>query len=216
MAVRLIAFFCLWATAGLVWADAASPWGGHADTGKTRIAVCSACHGMDGQATAPIYPSLAGQHETYIVDQLQSFKLGHRRNPIMLAMSQALSEQDMHDIGAWFASQSGHAASAAVPPPPDVAAGARLYRGGDTARQLPACMACHGGDARGNPGSGYPQLRGQSATYLVSRLTDWQQARLPAGHPHADIMPSIARQLSPADIQALADYLQQLETAPAP
>ncbi|AFC87053.1 c-type cytochrome [Frateuria aurantia] len=215
MAVRLIAFFCLWASAGLVWAGAASPWGGHADTGKTRIAVCSACHGMDGQASAPIYPSLAGQHETYIVNQLNDFKLGHRRNPIMLAMSQTLSEQDMHDIGAWFASQSGHPAAAPAPAP-DVAAGARLYRGGDAGRQLPACMACHGGDALGNPGSGYPKLRGQSATYLVSRLTAWQQARLPAGHPHADIMPSIARQLSPADIQALADYLQQLDTAAAP
>lgn len=133
----------------------------------------------------------------------------------MLAMSQTLSEQDMHDIGAWFASQSGHPTT--VPPPAqDIAAGARLYRGGDAARQLPACMACHGGDALGNPGSGYPKLRGQSATYLVSRLTDWQQARLPAGHPHADIMPSIARQLSPADIQALADYLQQLDAAAAP
>ncbi len=208
MAVRIIALFALWACASLAMADTASPWGGHAEIGKARIAICSACHGLDGQASTPIYPSLAGQHETYIVDQLHDFKLGHRSNPIMLAMAQTLSEQDMHDIGAWYASQPGHppADGAAAG---DVAAGARLYLGGDATRRIPACAACHGPDGRGNPGAGYPQLRGQSAVYLVARLTAWQQARLPPGHPHADIMPSIARQLGPADIQALADYLQR-------
>lgn len=213
MASRLIALFALWASAGLAMA-AASPWGGHADVGKTRIAVCSACHGLDGQATAPIYPSLAGQHETYIFDQLQGFKLGHRNNPIMLAMSQMLSEQDMRDVAAYYATQTLHT-TAARPAPSDLAAGARLYRNGDPARHIPACMACHGSTGHGNPGAHYPQVRGQSAAYLVKRLTDWQQARLPPQRPRADIMPSITRLLTANDIQALADYLQQLDADPA-
>lgn len=214
MPLRLIALLCLWAGAGLAMAGTASPWGGDAATGQRRIAVCSACHGMTGQASLPIYPSLAGQHETYIVHQLQDFKLGHRANPVMMAMSQGLSLQDMHDIGAWFAAQS-----ASVPHGPaaaDAPAGGRLYQGGDPGRRIPACMACHGADGRGNPGSGFPQLRGQSAVYLAARLTAWQQAGSPPDHPLADIMPAIARQLTPADIQALADYLQQLDAPPAP
>ncbi|MHC1480852.1 c-type cytochrome [Frateuria aurantia] len=214
MAVRLIAVFVLWASASLVTAATVSPWGGRPDVGKTRVAVCSACHGLDGQATTPIYPSLAGQHETYIVDQLKNFKLGHRVNPIMLAMSQTLSDQDMHDIGAYYAAQPPHAA-AASPLPSDLAAGAQLYRGGDRSRRIPACAACHGPDGRGNPASGFPLLQGQSAVYLVARLSALQQARLPPGHPRADIMPTVARQLTAADIQALADYLQQLDEPPS-
>lgn len=74
--------------------------------GKAKAAACFGCHGMNGISVNPLWPNLAGQHEQYLVKQLQAFKAGERSDPNMTALSQALSDQDMADIAAWFASQA--------------------------------------------------------------------------------------------------------------
>ncbi len=68
---------------------------------------CQACHGADGNSTDPQYPRLAGQHASYLVRALTDYKSGARSNPIMSGFAAGLSEQDMENLGAWFASQSG-------------------------------------------------------------------------------------------------------------
>ena len=68
---------------------------------------CQACHGVDGNSTDPQYPRLAGQHADYLVHALSNYKSGARSNPIMSGFAAGLSEQDMEDLAAWFASQSG-------------------------------------------------------------------------------------------------------------
>jgi len=78
---------------------------GNADTGKSRAAVCSACHGVDGNSNNPLWPKLAGQHAAYIVKQLKAFKSGERKDPVMAPMATPLSDQDMEDVAAYFASQ---------------------------------------------------------------------------------------------------------------
>lgn len=183
---------------------------GDASAGAGKAAACGACHGMDGNSSDAQYPKLAGQHEAYIARQLTSFKAGKRQNPIMLGMATPLSEQDMHDIGAYFASQTvrpGVADDAVVKQ------GETLYREGDPTRGIPACMACHLIDGRGNPGAIYPQLAGQHSQYVEATLKSWHDGTVWGTDAHAQIMPAIAKKLDAKDITALASYIEGLHPA---
>ena len=183
---------------------------GNATAGQGKAAVCGACHGIDGNSSDPQYPKLAGQHESYIARQLTSFKAAKRQNPIMLGMAAALSEQDMHDIGAYFASKHS------LPGVADqalVAQGQKLYREGDAARGIPACMACHLIDGRGNPGAMYPQLAGQHAQYVEATLKSWHDGTVWGDDAQSKIMPAIAKKLDTKDIAALASYIEGLHAA---
>ena len=183
---------------------------GDATAGQAKAAVCGACHGLDGNSSDAQYPKLAGQSEQYIVRQLTDFKAGKRQNPIMLGMATPLSEQDMHDIGAYFASKTplpGVADQALV------AHGEELFREGDTKRDIPACMACHSIDGRGNPGAMYPELTSQHAQYIQATLKSWHDGTTWGDDPHSQIMPSIAQKLDADDIAALASYIEGLHSA---
>ena len=183
---------------------------GDATAGQGKAAACGACHGMDGNSSDPQYPKLAGQSEQYIVQQLSNFKSGKRQNPIMMGMAAPLSEQDMHDIGAYFAGKS------ALPGVADqalVARGEQLYRQGDAAKGVPACMACHSIDGRGNPGAMYPQLTSQHAQYIQATLKAMHDGTSWGDDAHAKIMPSIAQKLDEKDIAALASYVEGLHAA---
>ena len=183
---------------------------GDATAGQGKAAACGACHGMDGNSTDAQYPKLAGQNEEYIVHQLMSFKSGERQNSIMQGMAAPLSPQDMHDIGAYFASKQS------LPGVSDqtlAVAGGKLYREGDASRGIPACMACHGPDGHGNPGAMYPQLAGQHADYVQKTLQAWHDGTTWGSEQHAQIMPAIAKRLGEADIAAVASYVEGLHTA---
>lgn len=80
---------------------------GDAAAGKDKSTTCAACHGPDGNSPTPDFPRLAGQHEDYLLRALHDYKLGNRKNPIMQGQVANLGEQDMADLAAWFASQSG-------------------------------------------------------------------------------------------------------------
>ena len=75
--------------------------------GKEKAQVCAACHGQDGQSIDPSYPNLAGQHESYLVKALADYRAGRRTNAIMSPMATNLSDQDIEDLAAWYASQDG-------------------------------------------------------------------------------------------------------------
>ena len=93
------------ATAPVVIAETVPAKAGDPKAGQTKAGACAACHGLDGNSADPANPKLAGQHEQYIWRQLKLFKSGERENAIMLGMAVVLAEQDMRDIGAYFASQ---------------------------------------------------------------------------------------------------------------
>jgi cytochrome c553 len=184
---------------------------GDADAGASKAAACGACHGMDGNSADPTYPKLAGQNEAYIVRQLKHFKDGERVNPIMAPFALTLSEQDMHDLGAFFAGKQ------ATPGQTDeifVARAEQLYRAGDAELGVPACMACHGPAGRGMAGAAYPQLSGQWTDYVVAKFGEWRSGTAWGTDENAKIMPDIAKRLSEEDIAALASYAQGLHTAP--
>jgi cytochrome c553 len=184
---------------------------GDATAGQAKTAACAACHGMDGNSAAAQYPKLAGQHAGYIARQLGMFKSGKRANPIMLGFAAPLSEQDMRDIGAYFASKTslpGVADAKLVP------VGEAYFRSGDAKDGVPACMACHGPDGRGNPGAEYPQLAGQHADYVAARLKAFRDGS--AGNDErTKIMEAIAKPLSDAEIGALASYVEGLHAVDA-
>ena len=176
-----------------------------AQDAKTKAAVCSACHGPDGNSVNPDWPKLAGQHSEYLVSQLQAFKAGQRKNANMNPMAAPLSDQDMADIASYFSAQSvkiGSIEAAAAAP------GAALYRGGNKATGVPACMACHGPNGAGNPTAKMPSLRGQHAKYTVTQLKAYKSGERANGQ--ASIMNTIAARLTAAEMEQVAAFLEGL------
>lgn len=178
---------------------------GDAALGAQKAAVCGACHGMTGISVNPEWPSLAGQPEAYVVAQLKAFKEGRRVNPLMTPMAVALTEKDMQDLGAHFAQQTPTGLEA---DPSNWQAGEKLYRGGDMERGIPACIACHGPQGRGNGPAGYPALRAQHAVYAYAQLKAFKDGvRTSIGN---DIMASVTDRMTDVEMRALASYLQGL------
>ncbi len=140
---------------------------GDAAAGSGKAAVCTACHGLNGNSTNPEWPVIAGQNAVYVHDQVVRIKSGARTAPLMQPMVQTLSEQDIADIAAFYAAQTptGNEAD-----PSYWKAGQKLYRSGDAARGIPACSSCHGPVGRGNPAAGYPALQAQHAVYTIKQL----------------------------------------------
>ena len=180
-----------------------------AAAGQTKAATCAACHGADGNSVSPQFPKLAGQNPEYIVEQLENFKSGKRKNAIMQPMAASLSTQDMQDLAAWFSSQTVKPGEA---DPGLVKAGEALYRGGDSESGVPACLACHGPDGAGNPPMKIPQLAGQHLEYVVAQLQAYASGQRTTD-PNK-MMETIASRLTPAQMQAVASYIQGLHYAP--
>ena len=80
---------------------------GNAEAGKAKSEPCKACHGESGSSATPDFPRIGGQHADYIAVALRHYKLGKRKNPIMAGQVANLSEKDMLDLAAWYASQPG-------------------------------------------------------------------------------------------------------------
>lgn len=85
---------------------AAPAFAGDAAAGKTKAVVCSACHGVDGNSINPLWPKLAGQHAAYLTKQMKAFRSGERKDPVMAPMAMPLSDADIEDISAFYASQT--------------------------------------------------------------------------------------------------------------
>jgi cytochrome c553 len=198
-------------------ADAKPATAGDPKSGQAKAGTCAACHGADGNSADAQYPKLAGQHERTILKQLQLFKSGGRENPIMGPMAATLSEQDMRDLGAYFATQRPTAGVADDTP---VAAGPyagkkywqigeKLFRAGNASAGVPACAACHGPLGRGNPGPAYPSVTGQHSKYTSARLNYFRAAsdKAKASSP---AMVDIAKRLSDEEIQGLSTYFEGL------
>jgi len=77
---------------------------GDVAAGKAKAATCAACHGAEGVSAVPMYPNLAGQKEAYIAKQLKDFKAGTRKDPVMSAMAMPLSDEDIANLAAYYAS----------------------------------------------------------------------------------------------------------------
>ena len=171
--------------------------------GQAGAAVCMACHTADGSRGLPANPNLQGQHPEYLTKQLIEFKSGKRENAIMKGFASALSEEDMKNISAYYASK------APVPGTSQdkdlVALGEKIYRGGIADRKVASCAGCHSPNGAGIP-SQNPRLAGQHAEYTAAQLTAFRD-----GIRKNNVqMTGVAAKLNDREIRALADYLAGL------
>jgi len=174
--------------------------------GKTKSASCAACHGADGNSAAAINPKLAGQSAAYLVKQLKEFKSNKRKNATMSAMAAVLSDQDMEDIAAYFASNNAKAGAADEKL---VKQGELIYRAGDDSKGLAACIGCHGPTGKGIPSAKFPALAGQHADYIVSQLKAFSLGA--RSNDGGKMMQTVAGKMNAADMKAVASYIQGLK-----
>ena len=179
---------------------------GDAAAGQAKTAVCGACHSPDGNSLAPNFPKLAGQGERYLLKQLNDIKSGNRQVVEMTGLLTNLSDQDLADIAAYYASQTGSIGQA---DPKLVERGEALFRGGNLEAGMPACTGCHSPNGAGNDLAGFPKLNGQHATYVAKQLTDFREGNL-TNDGDSMIMRAIAAKLSNKDIEAVSSYIQGL------
>ncbi len=180
-----------------------------ADPAKGKVVaetICVACHGADGNSMSSANPHLAGQIEQYIYKQLSNFKSvdgkpALRDNAIMAGMTAALTDEDMKNVAAWFASQKLKPEMAKNEA--TLALGKKIWRQGDFRKGVPACAGCHGPAGSGMPAQ-YPRLAGQFADYTEAQLVAFR-AGTRANDPES-MMRTIAAKLSDAEIKAVADY----------
>jgi len=180
---------------------------GSKEAGQEKSAVCTACHGIDGNSANPEWPSLAGQHSAYIVKQLKHFKAGERQNVLMAPMASILSDQDMEDLAAYFSSQMRRPIGETEPS--KLKPGQRVFRAGSfDDGGVAACASCHGPTGTGNPGAGYAAIGGQHATYVALQLRAYKSGAR-ATDPN-QMMRNVAVKLSDDEIDAVASYVQGL------
>ena len=167
----------------------------HSDTGAGQ----GFSTGSDGK-----FAQLNGQDADYIVKQVRDYRSGQRRHEFMTMVAQRLSDADLADIAAYFASQPALHASASGAETVDAAA-RRLYAQGDATRGVLACASCHGAE---HHASGAPVLGGQGRGYLAQQLADWRSGA--RGNSAGGVMNLMAAPLSDADIAALARYVSAM------
>ncbi len=184
---------------------------GNAEAGKGKSAMCAACHGADGNSPVPMYPKLAGQSASYLVKQLVEFKQGMtsggksgRVDPVMGGMTMALSEQDMTDIAAFYASQKLTAGNGSAD-----AKGKKLYLGGNAEMEVTACVACHGINGKGMANAGFPALASQNAEYLKIQLEKFRNGT--RNNDLNGMMQGVAANLTDEEITALSQYMSSLK-----
>ncbi len=180
---------------------------GDAKAGQAKAATCVGCHGPDGNSMVAMWPKLAGQHQQYLVRQLELIKSGTRSIPEMTGMVAGLSAQDMADLAAWF---NGNAIATGSADENLVTLGEKIYRAGDAAAGVAACIACHGPTGAGNPVAGYPAVAGQHAAYSVKTLKSFRAGKGFANDATGMVMPGVSKQLTDEAIEAVASYMQGL------
>lgn len=176
----------------------------------TRLysAKCAICHGIDGNATLPMFPKLAGQQITYLNKTLADYHSGPngaRPNAIMTPLALTLTQSDSANLSAYLSTQTAHNGAASKS---SLVLGQKLYRAGDVDRHIPPCAACHGPAGLGNRDAAYPQLAGQNSAYIISQLQlfhDDQRRSDPRG-----MMRDIAKRLNTEDQSALASFINGL------
>jgi len=184
---------------------------GKAADGATKSAVCTACHGPNGNSVNPDWPRLAGQSAVYIAEQLRLFRAGVRNNPVMKPLAATLTDQDIDDLAVYYEGQTPQGLEA---DPSYWKAGEALYLRGDRTHEVPGCVACHGPVGRGNLAAGYPALRAQQSVYMVKQLNDYAKGtRYGGANPltasrNGVMMFTIAKRLSPEQMRDVASYLQ--------
>lgn len=180
---------------------------GDAAAGQALAAPCAACHGQNGVAILPAYPNLAAQGEAYLRKQLGLIKTGVRPVPLMAGQLDALSEADLANLAAYYASLPATVGQAADE---RLDLGERIYRAGIATKGVAACTACHSPTGAGNSLAGYPHLSGQPSEYVATQLKAYREGQRVSDDDLGAVMRQIAGGLTDGEIAAVANYVQGL------
>lgn len=214
---------------GLVAVAQGAMAAGDAAAGATKAAVCGACHGADGNSMVGTFPKLAGLGEKYLFKQLSDIQAWDKETdpakkevtgraiPEMTGQLANLTEQDLEDLAAHFASQTTQLSGAkkieiqvnSGIKVDGLELGERTYRAGNPASGVPACTGCHAPDGKGNSPAGFPRLSGQHPEYIEKQLRAFRAGDRTNDGDQA-IMRAVADRLSDAEIVALANYIAGL------
>jgi cytochrome c553 len=168
-----------------------------AAAGKTKSAVCAACHGVDGNSTIPQNPILAGQTARYVYMQLKDFKEGRRKDPLMSPMAANLSKKDMLDLAAYYAKQK--------PTTQNSKGDASKAAGGKKVADAALCTMCHLGGFSGQ--NEIPRTAGQHYEYALKQLRDFKTK---TRSNDAGNMTAVLRTIPDKDLEAVAAYVASL------
>jgi len=210
----LLALVCATSAMLALPASAATPAESAAQTATT---VCAACHGPDGNSFNGDWPKLAGQHADYTAAQLTAFRCAATGQPkgcvartsgnsaLMTGQAANLSDAEIQALAAYYAQQAikPGVASAAL-----ATKGEKLYRGGNQTSAVPACIACHGPDGRGNAAAKFPAIGGQHAQYAETQLKAYRDGSRRGGLNQ--IMRDLTSNMTDDEIKAVASYVQGL------
>ena len=184
---------------------------------QTVTQVCAACHGAEGVSVASANPHLAGQHPEYMALQLDNFRQGLRKNPVMAAMAATVSAEDAKALGAYFSEKKPKPGAAKDKALAEI--GQKIYRGGNSKSGLPACASCHSPTGAGLPVQ-YPRLAGQYADYTYAQLQGFVKGDRGGEIKTADgkvvedvqgkIMATVAARMSEREMKAVAEYISGL------
>ena len=169
--------------------------------------VCSNCHGLDGNSESPNFPRLAGQTESYLVEQLTSFRSRGRVDPAgfiyMWGLSRNLTDEQIKGLANYYASQKPAAVVYRTGKTALIGEGKAIYEGGVPSKNVPGCAVCHGQEGQGN--GQFPRIAAQHADYLVKQLGAFQRS---AVRPDGGVMKDISHDLSHEEMLAVASYAE--------
>ena len=179
---------------------------GNAANGAKLVGTCVACHGADGNSVVGQWPTLAGQRESYLFEQLEHIRDEERVIAVMKGLLNDYSDDELRDMAAFYAEQTTKVSRAHDT---NLALGQKIYRAGNIETGVPACTGCHGPAGKGLESAQYPMLGGQKAEYVVTSLIAYQTGER-AIDEHGKIMQGIASRLTVEEIRAVANYVSGL------
>lgn len=163
---------------------------GYPASGRSKASQCRTCHGLNGYAQIPVAPHIGGESVSYLMAQLKAFRSGERVNEMMSVVAKNLSDQDIADLAAWYASQN---------------ADAELPAGINADAAPSACTACHGANGIAVVENA-PNLAAESVIYLETQLKAFR-----SGKRTSEIMSSIAEGLSDEEIRNVSEWYSAIE-----
>jgi cytochrome c553 len=193
------------------------------------VQVCASCHGVNGQSQSPMVPILAGQQREYLVNQLRDYRDHTRSNKYavqyMWGMAGSLSNQQIQELADYFSKQVPVQASGGTSSDSKLARGKEIFENGIPAKGVIQCNSCHG--PKGEGMATFPRIAGQHRYYLIQQLNVWKEPvqkefmevggntwaprTIQFARPHGVLMINEEKNLSEADIEAVAAYLSVLQ-----
>ncbi len=164
--------------------------------GKRAAFLCVYCHGEDGSSVQENIPNLAGQNPVYLLTQIQKFGDGRRNDEFMSGLIKALKEEDRVNMAVYYSTMQ--------PKTPASSDAALVEKG--RKRYLATCIGCHGPKAIGSHSTA--RLAGQRVSYITEALANYRSSKSPRTDP---VMTTVARNLAPDDIPAVAAFLSTLK-----